>query len=46
MHYSRTELRSKRQHSAPDGEIVRLYCGLEDADDLQADLALALQSLL
>lgn len=46
MHYDRAELRRNRQHNAPDGEIVRIYCGLEDAGDLQADFAQALQALV
>ena len=43
MHYDKAELRRNRQQHAPAGEVVRLYCGLEDAADLQADLAQALQ---
>ena len=45
MHYDKAELRRNRQQHAPDGEVVRLYCGLEDAADLQADLAQALRVL-
>ena len=36
---------AQRQQHAPAGEVVRLYCGLEDAADLQADLAQALRVL-
>ena len=45
MHYDKAELRRNRQQHAPAGEVVRLYCGLEDAADLQADLAQALRVL-
>ncbi len=45
MHYDKAELRRNRQQHAPAGEVVRLYCGLEDAADLQVDLAQALRVL-
>ncbi len=49
MHYDRADLnrrRSAQGNPALAGEVIRLYCGLEDASDLQADLSLGLQSLL
>lgn len=45
MHYDKAELRRNRQQHAPAGEVIRLYCGLEDAVDLQADVAQALRVL-
>ena len=44
MHYDRAEL-GRRRSSKPQGELIRLYCGLEDAVDLQADVAQALRVL-
>ncbi len=44
MHYERGDLR-RRGARQPTGELIRLYCGLEDAADLQADLAQALAGL-
>jgi cystathionine beta-lyase len=45
MHYDQADLRRNRQHAAPAGELIRLYCGLEDTADLQADWAQALARL-
>lgn len=42
MHYGQAELRRNRRQRAAAGELIRLYCGLEDASDLQADLAQAM----
>ncbi len=44
MHYDRAEL-GRRRSSKPQGELIRLYCGLEDAADLQADWVQALDAL-
>lgn len=46
MHYSQEELNHRRGQQPIRGELVRLYCGLEDAADLQADIAQALRQLL
>jgi cystathionine beta-lyase len=43
MHYDKAEIHRRRSAQPYAGEVVRLYCGLEDAGDLQADLAQALQ---
>ena len=44
MHYDRAEL-AQRSDYAYAGELVRLYCGLEDAADLEADVLQALAKL-
>ena len=45
MPYERAELVQQRSDYPYAGELVRLYCGLEDAADLEADVLQALAKL-
>ena len=45
MPYERAELMQQRSDYPYAGELVRLYCGLEDAADLEADVLQALAKL-
>ncbi len=45
MPYERAELVQQRSDYPYAGELVRLYCGLEDAADLEADVLQALDKL-